>query len=110
MYRLSHSVLYNNESFVYTVQFNARILSTKLNMDDEDIGIMLLSIYASAKLRQKKKRRNRTIWVKPYLTKRETNSTYLLLNDLRLRDINEYRCFLRMDTATFIVSFLIVVP
>ena len=97
-----HIRFYITVRVLYT-QYN--LMYAKINMDDEDMGILLLAIYASEKLRQKKKRRNRTIWVKPYLAKRETNSTYLLLNDLRLRDINEYRCFLRMDTGTFIVSF-----
>ena len=59
-------------------------------MDDEDIGILLLAIYASAKLQQKKEKKPNNMG--ETLSYEERNKQHILLNDFRLRDINEYRC------------------
>ena len=75
-------------------------------MADEKV-VLALAVYCMEKLKQsKKKRRNRTIWVKPYLDERAKKSNYHLVHDLslRLQDKEEYRAYLRMDTALFMVS------
>ena len=54
----------------------------------------------------KKKRKKRSVWVKPYLLERERKSTFQLINDFRIQDTEEFRCFLRMDTETFTVTAL----
>ena len=79
-------------------------------MDDEKVVAIALAVYAMQKLKAaKKKRRNRTIWVKPYLADRLAKSNYQLVQDLqvRLQDKEEYRAYLRMDTASFTVSLLL---
>ena len=73
--------------------------------EEKDIVAILLAVYASNNLKAKKmKRKNRSVWVKPYLAQRSTMSAYQLVNELRLTDEEEYRCYLRMDTSTFMVS------
>ena len=71
-------------------------------MADEKV-VLALAVYCMQKLR--KKRRKRTIWVKPYLADRASKSSYHLVHDLnvRLQDKEEYRAYLRMDTASFTV-------
>ena len=78
-------------------------------MDDEEVVVIALAVYAMQKLKTAKKRRNRTIWVKPYLADRVTKSNYQLVQDLqvRLQDKEEYRAYLRMDTDSFTVSLLL---
>ena len=65
------------------------------DMDDERFIVMLLVEYVSSK---------KSVWVKPYLLERERKSTFQLINDFRIQDTEEFRCFLRMDTETFTVS------
>ena len=69
-------------------------------MDDEDVGVLLLAIYASAKIQDKMKKQARTrfIWVKPHLAKRKKKSVFQLLKDFRLNDVEEYRCYLRTNS------------
>ena len=66
-------------------------------MDDERFIVMLLVEYVSSK---------KSVWVKPYLLERERKSTFQLINDFRIQDTEEFRCFLRMDTETFTVTAL----
>ena len=75
-------------------------------MDDEKVVAIALAVYAMQKLKAKKKRRKRTIWVKPYLRDRHGKSNFQLVHDLRMRlqDKEEYRAYLRMDTQSFSVS------
>ena len=47
-----HIRFYITVRVLYT-QYN--LMYAKINMDDEDMGILLLAIYASEKLRQKKR-------------------------------------------------------
>ena len=75
------------------------------DMDDEQFIVMLLVEYVSSKM-LKKKRKKRSVWVKPYLLERERKSTFQLINDFRIQDTEEFRCFLRMDTETFTVTAL----
>ena len=74
------------------------------DMDDERFIVMLLVEYVSSKM-LKKKRKKRSVWVKPYLLERERKSTFLLINDFRIQGTEEIR-FLRMDTETFTVTAL----
>ena len=70
---------------------------------------MALAVYCMEKLiKRKRKRRKRTAWVKPYLADRVQKSNYHLVHDLsvRLHDKEEYRAYLRMDTALFTVRIL----
>ena len=60
------------------------------------ISLMLL-------LKKKKKGRKRSIWVKPWLTRRETRGIdNNLVRVLRLEDEEEYKMFLRTDAETFV--------
>ena len=73
-------------------------------MADEEVAAILLAVYPSKMLKNNKKKRKRTVWVKSHLAQRSTTSAYQLVNELRLTDNEEYRCYLRMDTSTFMVS------
>ena len=60
-----------------------------------------------------RKRRDRTIWVKDWLRKRDERGAYNnILNELKLNDSESYRKYIRMSTTTFnenliLTSFLI---
>ena len=95
------------ERSVYTIQFWREYLFNIEMAEDEEVIAILLAVYASNKIK-KKQRKTRSTWVKPYLKRRNTMSAYQLVNELRLTDEHEYRCYLRMDTSTFMVSFWIV--
>lgn len=52
--------------------------------------------------RRRKRRRNRTVWVRDWIKNRPKQGAYhQLLRELRLTDQNSYRHFLRMDANTF---------
>ena len=71
-------------------------------MDDEKVVAIALAVYAMQKLKAKKKRRKRAIWVKPHLRDRHGKSNYQFVHDLRMRlqDKDKYRAYLRMDTES----------
>ena len=52
--------------------------------------------------RRRRKRKVREVWEKEWLRRRRERGVYReLLEELRLEDAENYRRFLRMDTATF---------
>ena len=52
--------------------------------------------------RRRKRRRNRSVWVREWIQSREERGAYhQLLQELRLNDTTSYHNFLRMDAATF---------
>ena len=69
----------------------------------DDKVVLALAVYCMQRLKKSKKRRKRSIWVKPYLAERTQKSNYHLVQDLsiRLQDKEEFRAYLRMDTASF---------
>lgn len=53
------------------------------------------------------KRRNRSVWVKKWLLDRNEKGVYYsLLNELKLTDLESFRKYLRMNTATFQVRII----
>ena len=71
-------------------------------MEDKTVVAIAAAVYL---MKTAKKRKARSIWVKPYLTERREKSNFQLVNELqRLQDKEEYRAYLRMDTTSFIVS------
>ena len=70
-------------------------------MADQEDAVALLILYA-VKLKKKRKKRERKVWVNRWLAERNANGAYSnLFNDLRLHDQEEYRQYLRMSTDTF---------
>ena len=68
----------------------------------------LLLLAAAARLVRRKKRKRRAVWVRDWLSKRESNGAYnQLMAELRVNDINSFRRFLRMDCSDFEVSVLL---
>ena len=68
----------------------------------DDKVVLVLAVYGILKLKAgHKKRRKRTIWVKPYLADRVFKSNFHLVQDLkkRLQDKEEYRAYLSIDAA-----------
>ena len=58
---------------------------------------------------EKRKRKNRKIWTREWLLKRERNSAYnTILAELRLKDVEEFRKYLRMNTESFEVLTLVI--
>ena len=71
--------------------------------------VLALAVFCMQKLKTKQKRRKRSIWVKPYLAERARQSNYELVRELtRLKDMHEYRRYLRMDTASFTVRIFMI--
>ena len=63
-----------------------------------------LILACGAELLQRKsvKHRKRKVWVKDLLLQRDEKGAYNnILNELRLRDFESFRKYLRMNTATF---------
>ena len=55
-----------------------------------------------SKRRNKKKRKKRSVWVKPWLKRREERGVFnTLLQEFRLEEGMEYKKFLRMSPETF---------
>ena len=79
-------------------------------MADEAV-VLALAVYCMEKMKSRqKKRKKRSIWVKPYLAERAQKSRYHLVKDLRIRiqDKHEYRAYLRMDTGSFTVRIFLI--
>ena len=55
-----------------------------------------------------KKRKKRSVWMKPWLKNRLRTSAYQnIFEELRLKDSEEFRQYLRMNTETYQVQILI---
>ena len=55
-----------------------------------------------------KKRKKRSVWMKPWLKNRLRTSAYQnIFQELRLKDSKEFRRYLRMNTETYQVQILI---
>ena len=67
------------------------------------IAISTLLIGYELKQREERKnRRNRRMWVKPWIMERERKGAYnALLNEFILTDREDYRRFMRMNSETF---------
>ena len=77
---------------------------------EKALTIMLLAI--GVKLdgedEQVKKRKKRSIWIKPWLKNRLRTSAYQnIFQELRLKDNEEFRRYLRMNTETYQVKLFI---
>ena len=52
--------------------------------------------------RKKKRRKQRTVWVKPWISRRDELGAYnALINEMAMTDREDYRRFMRMNTETF---------
>ena len=52
--------------------------------------------------RKKKRRKQRTVWVKPWRSRRDELGAYnALINEMAMTDREDYRRFMRMHTETF---------
>ena len=52
--------------------------------------------------RKKKRRKQRTVWVKPWISRRDELGAYnALINEMVMTDREDYRRFMRMNTETF---------
>ena len=73
------------------------------------LGLMIIT--AGGLLLSKKhakKRRKRRVWVRPWIEKRERKGAYYsIIADLRLTDKEDFRKYLRMNTATFQVHLFL---
>ena len=70
-----------------------------MESSDEDVALILL-IAAAGNIHQKtkKKRKKRTVWVKPWLSKRPKLGIFsCLLEEMRLEDKEGYKNYLRMS-------------
>lgn len=73
-------------------------------MDNNVLFVVLLSEYFKNK-EKKIKKRNKKMWVKLWLQNRKTESAYnRIFAELRLHDQEEFRRYLRMNTATYQVT------
>ena len=77
---------------------------------EKALTIMMLAI--GVKLdgedEQVKKRKKRSIWIKPWLKNRLRTSAYQnIFQELRLKDNEEFRQYLRMNTETYKVKLFI---
>ena len=70
-------------------------------------ALAILAIVKRRRRRRNEKKRFRSVWVKPWLLNRDEKSAYNnILGELRLKDQEEFRKYLRMNTQTYEVSFI----
>ena len=56
--------------------------------------------------RKKKRRKQRTLWVRPWISSRDELGAYnALINEMAMTDREDYRRFMRMNTETFTELF-----
>ena len=75
----------------------------KMNSCEKEyaVGLIIVYEYFRKKKQKVKKKRNRKIWVKTWLKNREAQSAYNnLFSELWLRDEEEFRRYLRINTET----------
>jgi len=72
---------------------------------DDDVIVSSLMLVASTLYRRRQLRvrtRNRTIWARHWISKREEYGAYNgLVREIRVNDTASYRNFLRMDDTSF---------
>ena len=67
-------------------------------MDSEEECAAIIS----KRTKKRKQRRHRSIWVKPWLSRRSELGVYnTLLQELRFEEINDYKKFLRISPENF---------
>ena len=92
-------------SFSYLLYFGAHF--AKMEERKKILDALLIS-YSAYELSKSpviiKKKRQRKVWVKQWLKRKEQSTYVTLINEFRLRDQEEFRKYLRMNTTTFEVS------
>ena len=69
---------------------------------DEETALAVVSLVLAPKIKNKKKRKKRIVWVKPWLQRRSYLGCFdTLLKELRSKDEAEYKRFLRMTPQIF---------
>jgi len=70
--------------------------------DDEDAVAAACAVVAILADSHNRKRKNREIWIQPWLESRMEHGAYhALIKELQDTDVNAYRNFLRMDLGSF---------
>jgi hypothetical protein len=76
-------------------------MESSSSSDDEAVAALLL-IKLMQRRKLKRNKRNRTLWVKPWIAGRLEYGVYhILVQELRQDDPSAYRNFLRMDWSSF---------
>ena len=92
-------------SFSYLLYFGTHF--AKMEEREKILAALLIS-YSAYELSKSpviiKKKRQRKVWVKQWLKRKEQSTYVTLINEFRLRDQEEFRKYLRMNTTTFEVS------
>ena len=72
----------------------------------EEVAVCAILVATSAVvISQRKQKRCRMVWTKEWFLKREEKGAYnMLLEELRMKDADSYRHYLRMNTDTFQAS------
>ena len=79
-------------------------------MDDKQVAAVIISIMrkkVQETLKEVKIKRKRRVWTKPWLKNRDQQKCIYsnIFQELRLRDQEEFRKYLRMNTDTYTVIF-----
>ena len=70
------------------------------------VAVLVVACGATVIQQQRKKRKKR-IWIKPWLQCKNRSAYNMILNELSLHDQQDFRKYLRMNTDTFEVSFIL---
>ena len=77
------------------------------NKEEEMTVCAVLVAVSAVIIAQRKHKRNRMVWTREWFLKREEKGAYnMLLEELRVKDANSYRHYLRMNTDVFQASKL----
>ena len=81
-------------------------------MDEDDYVVAACSpVIIGLVAKEKRRRRNKKIWVKKWLAARDDKDAYNnIIQELRLDDVESYRRYLRMNTETFEELLLNISP
>ena len=80
-------------------------------MAEADVVRACAAVFVIALKKQRRKRRERSTWVKRWLLSRGAHGAYEhLLQELKVLDTSSYRNFVRMDAATFEELLVKVAP
>ena len=72
-------------------------------------SLIILAVVKRSRSKRKRYRRQRSVWVKPWLANRQYKSAFNnIFAELRLRDQEEFRKYLRMNTEAYEVYTLFI--
>ena len=96
-------IRFGDSNIYKLVQGNSLVsISTESTMSEELAAAAIVIAIISKRKNTERKRKRRTVWVKPWLYQRPNFQVYdMLLSELRLEDENEYKNYLRMTPENF---------